>query len=45
MSKFRNDIRRHEAKTGGKFGCFGPIRCLSCPMSYLNCPIARKNLK
>ena len=45
VGKLRSEICKHEEATGEKFGCFESIRCLSCPMSYLGCPISRKNLK
>ena len=42
MSKLREEIRRYEAKTGTEVKCFGVMRCLSCPMSAVNCPLSRR---
>ena len=41
MSKLREEIQSYETRTGTEVKCFGVMRCMSCPMSALNCPFAR----
>ena len=41
MSKLRDDIRKYEAETRNKVRCWGIMRSLYCPMSFINCPGAR----
>ncbi|NQV03863.1 MAG: hypothetical protein HQ532_00030 [Candidatus Omnitrophica bacterium] len=45
MTKLRDDIRKYEKEKGKKVKCFGLVRCLKCPMSLVNCPIARLWMK
>ena len=40
-----DDIRKYEAENGTKVKCFGVMRCLSCPMSAVGCPVARLWMK
>jgi hypothetical protein len=40
-----DDIRKYEAEKGTEVKCFGVMRCLSCPMSAVGCPVARLWMK
>jgi hypothetical protein len=40
-STLREEIQSYETRTGTEVKCFGVMRCLNCPMSALDCPLAR----
>lgn len=43
--KLRDDLRKYETESNTRFSCkFSRIKCLSCPISAVGCPLARRQL-